>query len=179
MQKVKDGRLWIILLVGVGGLCSLRAVASRRLHSSSSPLQPPKVGGLAPDFSLTDYRGKTYRLSDFRGKKVLLNFFCGCGACCTMAQEWEKQFSNLDGIQLLAIADLSPTAAADFRKDTGIKFPLLFDPFGKVAQRYQSVSCPRCWVVNEEGKVVYADPQLQGDLVDRVSKVKQLLAAKS
>lgn len=28
--------------------------------------------GLAPDFELTDWRGKSYRLSDFKGKKIML-----------------------------------------------------------------------------------------------------------
>ena len=27
---------------------------------------------LAPDFELSDWRGKTYRLSDFKGRKIML-----------------------------------------------------------------------------------------------------------
>jgi hypothetical protein len=33
-----------------------------------------RVGQLAPDFTLTDYSGKTVRLSQFRGKTVVLRF---------------------------------------------------------------------------------------------------------
>jgi peroxiredoxin len=120
---------------------------------------PPTVGSIAPDFTLSDYNGKVYRLSDYRGKKVLLNFFCGCGLCRVMAREWGKQFADLSRIQLLAVANFSPATAVEFRNATGIKFPLLLDPFGKVAQRYQSVACPRCWLLSESGKVVYGSPQ--------------------
>ena len=34
-----------------------------------------RLGETAPDFTLTDYTGKTYRLSQFRGKRtVILRF---------------------------------------------------------------------------------------------------------
>jgi HEAT repeat protein len=33
-----------------------------------------RLGQTAPDFTLTDYNGKTYRLSQFRGKTVVLRF---------------------------------------------------------------------------------------------------------
>ena len=34
----------------------------------------PEVHDLAPDFTLQDSQGETYRLSDFRGKNVVLEF---------------------------------------------------------------------------------------------------------
>jgi hypothetical protein len=38
-------------------------------------LDSARVGEMAPDFTLRDFSGKTYRLSDFRGKKtVVLRF---------------------------------------------------------------------------------------------------------
>ena len=40
-----------------------------------SNVDSERVGELAPDFTLTDFTGKTYRLSQFRGKKaVVLRF---------------------------------------------------------------------------------------------------------
>jgi len=40
-----------------------------------SKMDTARVGELAPDFTLTDFTGKTYRLSQFRGKKaVVLRF---------------------------------------------------------------------------------------------------------
>jgi hypothetical protein len=37
-------------------------------------LDSARLGQTAPDFTLTDYNGKTYRLSQFRGKTVVLRF---------------------------------------------------------------------------------------------------------
>jgi hypothetical protein len=33
--------------------------------------------------------------------------------------------------------------------------PTLFDPNYGVAEEYASTNCPRCWVIDEKGKVVY------------------------
>ena len=37
-------------------------------------LDSARVGEMAPDFTLTDFTGKTYRLSQFRGQTVVLRF---------------------------------------------------------------------------------------------------------
>jgi hypothetical protein len=48
-----------------------KALADYNLHSMYSA----RIGGIAPDFTLLDFTGKTYRLSQFRGKKtVVLRF---------------------------------------------------------------------------------------------------------
>jgi HEAT repeat protein len=47
-----------------------KALAEYNLRS----LDSARVGQTAPDFSLTDYNGKSYRLSQFRGKTVVLRF---------------------------------------------------------------------------------------------------------
>src|SRR6266516_3198867 len=38
-------------------------------------LDPPPVGSAAPDFSLTDAKGKTHALSQYKGKYVVLEWF--------------------------------------------------------------------------------------------------------
>jgi HEAT repeat protein len=47
-----------------------KTLAEYDLHK----LDSARLGQTAPDFSLTDYAGKTFRLSQFRGKTVVLRF---------------------------------------------------------------------------------------------------------
>jgi peroxiredoxin len=117
---------------------------------------PPTVGSIAPDFTLNDYNGKTYRLSDFRGKKVLLNFFCGCGACAQLALTWEKIHRQREDVQVLGVSTINPEQIKNWCRAIGTTFPVLFDPNYHVAEQYDSLHCPRSWVIDESGKVVYA-----------------------
>jgi len=42
----------------------------------------PQEGKLAPDFAISDFEGRRYRLSDFRGKAVYVNLWATwCGPC--------------------------------------------------------------------------------------------------
>lgn len=54
-----------------------KAEALRKAWAGYDPAQigSAHVGGSAPDFSLTGYSGKTWRLSQFRGKTVVLHYF--------------------------------------------------------------------------------------------------------
>ncbi len=155
MKPIKDWRLWSIVVVSGLGFCALRAVSARRSPSPSPNSHPPKVGSLAPEFTLTDYNGKTYRLSDFRGKKVLLNFFCGCGSCAELAVTWEKIHRQRSDVQVLGVSTINPEIIRDWRRSLDVTFPTLFDPNYSVAEEYESTNCPRCWVIDEKGKVVY------------------------
>jgi peroxiredoxin len=129
----------------------------RRLRNDMfpTPSSPPKVGSLAPDFTLSDSNGKTYRLSDLRGKKVLLNFFCGCGKCAELALVWEKIHRHADDVQVRGISTINPERLRGWCRAMDITFPALFDPNYRVAEIYNSTDCPRCWVIDETGKVVY------------------------
>jgi peroxiredoxin len=123
------------------------------------------VGGLAPDFTLTDYNGKTYRLSDFRGKKALLNFFCGCGSCAELAATWEKIHRQRPDVQVLGISTINPETIQDWCRSLDVTFPTLFDPNYGVAEMYASTDCPRCWVMDANGIVTFGH-DAKADIVD-------------
>jgi peroxiredoxin len=49
-----------------------------------APKTPRLVDTLAPDFTVTDIKGKTWHLEALRGKTVVLNFWAlGCAGCIT------------------------------------------------------------------------------------------------
>jgi len=138
-----------------------------------------EVGLYALDFTLWDDRGTRHRLSDYRGKKVLVGFCCGCGRCHRIAMRWQEQFGGQAGLQLLVIADLSPSAAEEFRQRTRIRFPLLLDPVGQTAKGYDSLSCPRCWLISETGRVIYCSSGPTDNLAIVNKRVRQLIRAES
>jgi peroxiredoxin len=123
---------------------------------------PFKIGDVAPDFSLKDAKGRTVSLSQYRGKRVLLNFYCGCSFCREVATTWTNMLSQprMRPTALLAVCSFGPDYDQQFRKESGWKGVVLYDekPFRPVAVKYDSKICPRVWVLDEQGKIMFTNP---------------------
>src|SRR6184192_855039 len=48
----------------------------------------------------------------------------------------------------------------DFRKKTGAEFPIFQDEGKKIAAKYNSYICPRIWVLDGKGNVVFKNPKM-------------------
>ncbi len=97
-------------------------------------------GQPAPDFTLTDQRGKDVSLSDFRGKAVVLYFYPrdntpGCTLQACAFRDMHGDFRRADAI----ILGISPDDAASHKKFAAkrkLPFTLLADPDKRVCQSY-------------------------------------------
>lgn len=69
---MKNWRIWLILALAVsaGGVVYF----SSAFLKDSQAYQGTELGGIAPDFQLTDQNSSVISLSDFRGKVVILTF---------------------------------------------------------------------------------------------------------
>jgi peroxiredoxin len=171
-----SGNAWVGLIVltvlfatvGEQTLRSHSATATDMLKPRPQPEQPNpkfagpfKLGQVAPDFTLKDAKGRPVSLHQFRGKRVLLNFFCGCSLCQNVAIGWQHMLKEpgLRPMAVLAIAHYSPEHDKDFRKETGATFPIVFDTEHRdTANTYDSRICPRVWVLDEQGRILYTNP---------------------
>ncbi len=70
MQRARRGRVGAL-----GGLFAAGLLLAGVLPGGSARAAGPAVGGAAPDFSLTLFSAKAFKLSDLKGKPVLVNFF--------------------------------------------------------------------------------------------------------
>lgn len=70
-----------------------------------------RVGGEAPDFSLREYCGSTWRLSEQRGKVVLLLFYPGnetlvcTKQLCSLRDNWSKYLETKAEIVAISVSD--------------------------------------------------------------------------
>lgn len=124
-----------------------------------------KEGDPAPDFELPSHTGKTVRLSDHRGRIVVLYFYpramtSGCTRETARFNELADEFEKLGAVVLGASTD-SVSKNAKFAEKLGVKFSLLSDKGGKVADAYGALRKGRCpsalrvtFIIGPEGRVV-------------------------
>jgi thioredoxin-dependent peroxiredoxin len=99
-----------------------------------------KVGDTAPDFALTDQKGKTVKLKDLRGKKVVVYFYPkadtpGCTTQSCNLRDAEPDLKKLKA-KVLGISPDAPAKQLKFDEKYGLGFPLLADEDHKVASKW-------------------------------------------
>ena len=143
----------------------LTIAASTALLATDSPA----VGTNAPDFSLTDSKGKTQSVSQYKGKYVVLEWFnpeCpfvkkhyGSGNMQKLQAEftgkgvvWLTIDSNALGLEGYLTAEQANAKMTEWKtKQTA----LVLDPDGKIGRSYGAKNTPHMFVINPEGKIVY------------------------
>jgi peroxiredoxin len=129
----------------------------------------PAVGTTAPDFSLTDSKGKTQTVSQYKGKYVVLEWFnpeCpfvkkhyGSGNMQKLQEEftgkgvvWLSIDSSAPGLEGNLTAEQANAKMAEWKtKQTA----LVLDPDGKAGRSYGAKNTPHMFVINPEGKIIY------------------------
>ena len=135
-----------------------------------------KPGDKAPDFSLSDQRGKTVKLKDFRGKRVVVYFYPkadtpGCTTQSCALRDAEPDLKKLKAV-VLGISPDPPEKQAKFDDKYGLGFTLLADTEHTVAEKYgvwgEKVNYGRkymgiirsAFLIDEKGKVSHAWPKI-------------------
>jgi peroxiredoxin len=129
----------------------------------------PPVGSAAPDFSLTDSKGKTHSLSQYKGKYVVLEWF---NPECPFVkkhygsenmQKLQQEYTS-KGVVWLTIDSNAPGTEGNMTPEQAQKVmsswkthqtALLLDPESKAARSYGAKNTPDMIVINPEGKIVY------------------------
>lgn len=103
----------------------------------------PKIGNMAPSFTLKDQNGDKVSLKDFKGdKNVVLYFYPkamtpGCTTQACAIRDYKADFAKLNTV-VLGISPDSPERLTKFQDKEGLNFTLLSDEDHKVAEKYGS-----------------------------------------
>ncbi len=100
----------------------------------------PKVGSLAPDFSLPDQEGKMHSLKDAKGKWTLLYFYPkddtpGCTKEACSLGELYPDFQKLDAL-VFGVSTDAVKSHAKFAKKYDLPFTLLADENKELVNAY-------------------------------------------
>lgn len=136
--------------------------------------QRAKIGGSAPDFSLSDRNGNLVRLSDFLGKAIVINFWASwCPPCRdeipalrALADEFAEEGLVVLGVNTTYVDNYDH--ALSFIDEMEFSFPIVFDQDGQVSQQSFGVfGLPTSYWIDREGVV-------QAIIIGALSKEKMV-----
>ena len=163
--------------------------------ATSTALAAPEVGKPAPDFTLTDSKGKEHKLSDFKGKFVVLEWLNhGCPFVVKHysagnMQKLQKEFTGKDVVWLSIVSSAPGKQGHMSAEETNAAIAekgaaptaVLLDESGTVGKLYDAKRTPEMFVVSPEGVLIYAgaiDDKKSTDAADiegAVNYVKEAL----
>lgn len=111
--------------------------------NSSISAESVEVGQPAPSFMLFDQHSKSHTLESYQGQWVVLYFYPkdDTPGCTKEACEFRDDYRTLtaQNTQVLGVSVDSEESHAEFAEKYQLPFPLLADPKGKTAKKYQSL----------------------------------------
>ena len=150
---------------------------------AAQPEAGPKVGDVAPDFTLggatkDGVLRKSVSLAQYKGQTVVVAFFpkartSGCTAqMTTYRDKWNELFNGGSGVQVIAISTDADTTQANWAKEANL--PMIFgsDGDGAVGAKYGAYLPDRkannrlLFVVGPDGKITYTAKPFKAMVAD-------------
>ena len=133
-------------------------------QQGNQPAAKAKIGDAAPDFTLKDTDGNDVSLSSHQGKIVVLEWF---NPDCPIVQRWYNdggmnkvydKYKDKDVVWLAVNTTAGHTVEADKKamEKWSIQRPVLNDADGKVGRMYGAKTTPHMYIIDKEGRLVYA-----------------------
>ena len=128
--------------------------------SAAQTMTPAAQRAAAPDFTLSDARGKPITLSDYKGKVVLLDFWAtwctGCKVEIPWYMEFEKKYKRR-GLTSIGVAmdDDGWKTVTPYLKKKPINYPIVVGD-ANFAQVYNVASLPVTLLIDRHGRIADA-----------------------
>jgi thiol-disulfide isomerase/thioredoxin len=146
--------VWVLVATGLG---ILAALSYKKFEPPNSAIEAHEDYPKAPDFRLTDLRGRSVTLSDYQGKVVLLDFWATwCGPCRAEIPELIalQQRYGEQGLRVIGISvDDDPHAVRQFYKSVALNYPVAMAN-GQTEALYGGIQgLPTTFLVGRDGRV--------------------------
>ena len=140
----------------------------------------PYRGSVQPlAFSLQDINGKTVHREHFKGKVTIINFWASwCHPCVEEIPSLNRLRKKMQGkkFELISINYAeSAERIRHFMQRVAVDYPVLIDPEGKVAGKWQVVAFPSTFVIGSDGNIRYGvNAAIHWDDPEVVKTISQL-----
>jgi thiol-disulfide isomerase/thioredoxin len=158
-MSVMNRRRAIGLFVVSSGLLAL-GCTPRGAQSAAAALPEsdhPLAGSPAPEFELSSpASGESARLDHYAGRVVLVDFWATwCEPCRESFPRYQALAERYgDQIAVIGVSEDDDHIGIDsFGRETGVRFPLVWDDEKSVAQRYQIKGMPTLFIIDKNGLI--------------------------
>ncbi|PKN87818.1 MAG: hypothetical protein CVU51_05035 [Deltaproteobacteria bacterium HGW-Deltaproteobacteria-1] len=128
----------------------------------------------APDFTLKDVQGKTFRLSAQRGKPVLIFFgTTWCPACRAEIPKYKEVHRTYSprGLEVIYINIMEPAKKViRFAQSNSLPYRTLLDEDGSVGNAYNVIGVPMIMLLDKAGNIVKVGHSSKDMPLDNVLK---------
>ena len=120
-----------------------------------------RVGDTIPPFTETDINGNPFSLASHNGRPVIVRFFLiNCPYCKADTPIFNKFYDKYrqKGFEIVYINNngANPEEVQNFTNELKVKFPVIYDPKGRLAQKYNIKVQPLTLVLSPEHKLLAA-----------------------
>ncbi|HUN55702.1 MAG TPA: TlpA disulfide reductase family protein [Smithella sp.] len=164
-----------ILLVSIVLLISTLVALSFGQSRAKDSLKHEGIA--APDFSLKDLQGKTFKLSSQRGNSVVIFFGATwCPACRAEMPNYKDLYEKYAqrGLKFIYI-DVNESAGRveRFAKTNSFPYLVLVDSEGSVASDYNLVGVPTLFLIDKDGNIISMGHQVSDLAIDALFPAKK------
>jgi len=120
-----------------------------------------RVGNTLSSFSGTDLEGNTFSLESHKGSPVIMRFFLiNCPYCKADTPVFNKFFAEYSqkGLSVVYINNNGADSreVKNFVEELKVRFPVIYDPDGRIARQYNVKVQPLTLVLSPEHKLLAA-----------------------
>ena len=161
LKCLNTSKLFVTLLAVLLALVGTPVLADTVESALSYQFSPVTPLIAAPDFTLEDMDGESYKLHDYRGKVVLVNFWATwCPPCRKEMPALEALYKKLGGDSFAVLAvnqweDPDHVFAYTGELNVFPTFPILFDPESKISADYGVKGLPTSFLIDKKGRLAY------------------------
>ena len=162
---MKQKWLWLVLAVGlivlIGAAAILYPILSKQTQTQTPETEESAQTIPYVDFTAVDLEGNEVSLSDYIGKPIVLNFWASwCPPCKSEMPDFDAVAQELDGEVVFLMVDMvdgmqeTKDKGAQFIKEQGFSFPVLYDVNQEAAMNYGVSSLPTTYFIDKDGNIV-------------------------
>ncbi len=137
-----------------------------------------RVGDMAPDFTVVEAIGKSYKLSDLRGHVVMLQFTASwCSVCRKEMPFIESEVwipGQKSGLVVIGIdRDEAKSSVIRFAEDMKITYPLALDPGAAIFELYarKEAGVTRNVIINRDGRIIFLTRLFEKEEFDKMKEM--------